>query len=69
MAEHIRYQHPKLEICRNCQGEGIVYQFDKLDILQQNPLAPYECTTCLGHGRVFVSKKTVINITPFKTKQ
>ena len=68
MSQHTRHKHPKLEICRDCLGEGLIYTFDKYDLLHQEPLGPYECPTCQGHGRVWVSKIITTTVVPFKNK-
>jgi len=62
-----RYQHPKIELCKDCEGTGIAYTYPEHDRLRQYPTA-ITCTTCEGSGRVYVSKKTEITVEPFKTK-
>jgi DnaJ-class molecular chaperone len=64
---HKRYMHPTIELCRDCEGTGIMYVYDKYDMLHQEPIA-ITCTTCESSGRVLVSKITVITVEPFKIK-
>ncbi|HEY5508431.1 MAG TPA: hypothetical protein VIK29_07165 [Paludibacter sp.] len=65
--EYKRYQHPTIELCKDCEGTGTMYEYHEHDILRQEPI-PVTCTTCEGSGRVLVSKITVITVKPFKQK-
>jgi DnaJ-class molecular chaperone len=56
-----------VELCKNCEGEGIRYIFEKYDLLQQEPIR-ITCEVCEGSGRVYVSKKIEITVEPFKNK-
>lgn len=62
---HKRYQHPTIELCKDCEGTGIAYEYHEHDVLRQEPKA-VECITCEGSGRVYVSKKTEITVEAFK---
>jgi len=65
--QHLRYQHPTIELCKDCKSAGIMYTYHKYDILRQEPIAK-TCTTCEGSGRVVVSKKIEVTVEPFKSK-
>lgn len=64
--EKTTYQHPVIELCRDCKGEGIKHVFPPWDKLNQTEPEVIPCPLCEGNGRVIVSKKTVITIKPFK---
>lgn len=61
-----RYQHPMIELCRDCEGTGIVYIFPEWDIFKQTEPEACTCSLCEGSGRVQVSKQIIITINPFK---
>lgn len=63
--KHTRYQHPTIELCRHCKGEGTVYELHTDDMLDQYPILE-TCATCNGSGRVKISKVITINVEPFK---
>ena len=62
-----RYQHPTIELCKNCGGSGVDYKYPEHDVLRQYPEA-IECCTCEGSGRVLVSKEIFITVEAFKIK-
>ncbi len=63
---HKRYQHPTIELCRDCKGIGRIAEHDRMDILQMNEPEIAICPTCEGCGRVMVAKETTITVTPFE---
>ena len=60
-----RYQHPTVELCRTCQGDGEVIKYPNWDVLHQHGETEM-CETCEGTGRVIVSKKIEVTVIPFK---
>ena len=60
-----RYMHPTVELCRDCEGNGITCKFEPWDVLNQQP-EEITCPTCEGSGRVVVSKKIEVTVEPFK---
>lgn len=60
-----RYQHGTVELCRKCQGHGIIYKYPEWDKLGHTEATPYTCDTCQGSGRVVVSRVTKIEVVPF----
>jgi DnaJ-class molecular chaperone len=63
--EHKRYQHPIIEICRDCSGIGKVAAYHPDDLLHIREPEIKACQTCAGTGRVTVEKVTTITVLPF----
>lgn len=66
MSTYIRYQHPVIEICRDCKGEGQRDFYHEYDVLMMHPEFK-RCPTCEGSGRVVVSKNIEVTVVAFKT--
>jgi len=60
--------HPTIELCKTCGGDGFKHIYREFDVLKQESIKTTDCPTCLGSGRVVVSKITVITVEPFKNK-
>lgn len=52
------------EICRDCEGFGIVHVYDSKDRQRNCDPEITNCKTCKGDGRVIVSRVTTINLIP-----
>jgi DnaJ-class molecular chaperone len=62
-----RYLHGVVEICRDCDGEGIRTTYAQWDRLHQHPTTD-TCALCEGTGRVRVSKKIEVTVVAFKAR-
>lgn len=58
-----KYIHPRIEVCRNCQGTGSIILVSEN---QNDDNKIITCELCAGTGRVIISKKIEITIKPFK---
>lgn len=56
-----RYIHPRVAVCKKCEGKGIVYNYDEV----KDETTSCGCPICLGSGRVKVSSSVVTTILPF----
>lgn len=63
-----RYEPRHIEICKECNGTGLLLEWDKDDMLHQLEPTEKMCFTCAGTGRVFVSKETTIFVEPYKNE-
>lgn len=67
MFEKVRtYNKTKVEVCRNCQGSGIVYSRPEFHPCgKESDMESYECSVCAGSGRVEKKLDITITINPY----
>ena len=63
--EFYRYKHPKIDLCRQCDGKGYTEEFPEEDIFHQQEPQCNKCKLCEGSGRVVVSSETITTITAY----
>ena len=56
-----RYKHPKVCLCKRCQGTGKLVTMDA----RQEKEKRTQCPSCQGSGRVVVSAVLDLTITPY----
>lgn len=56
------FQVEQIQLCRNCQGEGMV------PIAEGKTQLLATCPICQGSGRVRVIRKGVVNVEPYRGK-
>ncbi|MEG1998568.1 MAG: hypothetical protein RRY55_01210 [Bacteroidales bacterium] len=59
------WEHRHIELCGICNGAGILYLYDEMDIIRQREAKEAVCQYCNGTGRVLKSKEIVIEVEPF----